>query len=344
MTSYCPFIFEPLNKSVMHYSSLQAGVLRCSRSTKKQPSVPRKAPSWQGGTEGVLLVAVPCGMTEPLLIWERTAQPCRELRLAAASPIDVGAFSLRTVAEKKVEKFSSGIAEGWHGSVRRVLMLHRLPFNFGLFLSKYMLQHLFTQSCSAGSIPLLLTADGFTSFVTRFGCGGRKMRALRGELAAVPKLIMELMKHSTQVFWHVVDGLWDSNVFCVGTSAVKGTAWGGGKHMIQLPVLLQSDLRMNAQDGLTKGRMEFPLFVEESQCRNLVCGAAACLLVYSGALQHLTGVLWVALPLEWQYLVFVSVNSILFLQLCVQMAQNNMLVTHLSAAKCNLLQTSFPWE
>lgn len=109
---------------------------------------------------------------------------------------------------------------------------------------------------------------------------------------------MELMKHSTQVCWRVVDGLWDSNVFCVGTSAVKGTAWGGGKHVIQLPELLQSDLCTSARDGLTKGRMEFPHFVEESQCRNLVCGAAAYLLVHSGALQHLTGVLQVALPLE----------------------------------------------
>lgn len=85
------------------------------------------------------------------------------------------------------------------------------------------------------------------------------MRALRWELAAVPKLIMELMKHSTQVSWHVVDGLWDSNVFCVGTSAVKGTAWGGGKCMIQLPILLQSDSRTNAQDGLTKGGWSFPI-------------------------------------------------------------------------------------
>lgn len=32
----------------------------------------------------------------------------------------------------------------------------------------------------------------------------------------------------------------------------------------------------------------------------------------------------------------------IFTAFCVQMAQNNMLVIHLSTKKCNLLQTSFP--
>lgn len=52
------------------------------------------------------------------------------------------------------------------------------------------------------------------------------LRASRWELAVVPKLIMELMKECAGM---LACGWWDSNVFRVGTSAVKGTTWGGGR-------------------------------------------------------------------------------------------------------------------
>lgn len=53
-----------------------------------------------------------------------------------------------------------------------------------------------------------------------------------GTCFLVPKLIMGLMKNSIQVYWHVADGLWDSNVFCVGTSVVREWLGKGEKHVI----------------------------------------------------------------------------------------------------------------
>ena len=53
-----------------------------------------------------------------------------------------------------------------------------------------------------------------------------------GTCFLVPKLIMGLMKNTVQVFWHVVDGLWDSNVFCMETSVVREWLGEGEKHVI----------------------------------------------------------------------------------------------------------------
>lgn len=44
----------------------------------------------------------------------------------------------------------------------------------------------------------------------------------------------------------------------------KGMALEGEKHLMQLQILLQNDLDMNAEGSLIKGRMEFPQLIEKS--------------------------------------------------------------------------------
>lgn len=90
--------------------------------------------------------------------------------------------------------------------------------------------------------------------------------------------------------------------------------------------------------------MEFSQVMERRTWRNLVhwCWRASAGLQWGFYNTFTVFFLQVALSLKGQYSVFISVHFVLFLQLCLQMAQNNMLVIHLSATKRNLVQTSFP--
>lgn len=96
------------------------------------------------------------------------------------------------------------------------------------------------------------------------------MCSAMGTCFSVPKLITGLMKNTIQVYWRVVDGLWDSNVFCVGTSVVREWLREGEKLTIKLQILLPNDLYTKAQDSLVKGRMEFPQLMEKSIWSSLV--------------------------------------------------------------------------
>lgn len=70
-----------------------------------------------------------------------------------------------------------------------------------------------------------------------------------GNLLFGPKVNNGVDEKHHLVHWHVVDGLWDSNVFCVGTSVVREGLGEGEKHTMELQILLQSDSYTNARDN-----------------------------------------------------------------------------------------------
>lgn len=114
-----------------------------------------------------------------------------------------------------------------------LLMLHNLSLNFSLFLSKYMPLHLFAWLFGVGNASLLDSARFFV--LCNLIWNRREEEAMcfaMGTCFLVPKLITGLMKTTIQVYWRVVDGLWDSNVFCVGTSVVREWLGEGEKHTL----------------------------------------------------------------------------------------------------------------
>lgn len=101
---------------------------------------------------------------------------------------------------------------------------------------------------------------------------------------------------------------------------------------------------MNAQDSLVKGRVEFPQLIEKVYGEIWFTGVTERPLAGDDAfIAHLLGFFaGCSVPERTVLTVHLSSLCAIFAAFCVQMAQNNMLVIHLSTKKCNVLQASFP--